>query len=99
MSVFHPLKYKKLFCIQKLLVESPKCVSGLTVTMRCIRCLFFSFLVYEEKKQNTKQKPDIFLNQELRKTSKIASISEENSLTKYEANTIDWEMKKINSTI
>ena len=60
---------------------------------------FFSFLVYEEKKQNTKQKPDIFLNQELRKTSKIASISEENSLTKYEANTIDWEMKKINSTI
>lgn len=55
--------------------------------------------MYGEKKQNTKQKLDVFLTKSWEKTSKTASILEENSVTKYEANVIDWEMKKINSTI
>ena len=34
-----------------------------------------------------------FLNQKLGKRSKIFGVSGENSIFKYEANTIDWEIK------
>lgn len=55
----------------------------------------YSWHMKQQRPNQTQPKPCCFLNQELgkKKTSKIVGISGENSVFKYEANTVDWEVK------